>query len=163
MGRFGSGIIRRGEQHLNKKDFVLDVMRRQGRAMAFDLQGRAPSMAGTELVAEDSYLPEFQAAKDVQNMLSRPVGVVCKSAAGRVVRLIQPYDSDVYMGEPEDLPAQWGFVWSTDPRKALPFIAMSTSPYMAGDCCTEKGAAYRSKIDNNTHSPSEYPRGWECC
>ena len=163
MGRFGSGIISRGEQHLNKKDFVLDAMRRQGRAMAFDLQGRASSMAGTELVAEDSYLPEFQTAKDVQNMLSRPVGFVCKSAAGRVVRLIQPYDSDVYMGEPEDLPAQWGFVWSTDPRKALPFIAMSTSPYMAGDCCTEKGAAYRSKIDNNTHSPSEYPRGWERC
>ena len=32
-------------------------------------------------------------------------GFVCKSSAGRVVRLLQPYDSNIYTGEPEELPA----------------------------------------------------------
>ena len=94
-------------------------------------------------------------------MLERPVGFVCKSTAGRVVRLIQNYDSDIYPQEPEELPAQWGFVWSTDPAKALPFIVLSTSPYMTGDCCTEEGIAYRSVMDNNIHAPGAYPAGWE--
>jgi hypothetical protein len=78
-----------------------------------------------------------------------------------VVRLIQPYDSDIYRQEPEDLPAQWGFQWSKDPKKALPFISLSTSPYMTGDCCTYGGETYRSKIESNVWSPSSYPQGWE--
>lgn len=96
-----------------------------------------------------------------ENMLNRPVGFVCKSTAGRVVKLLQKYDSTIYTAEPEELPAQWGFVWSNDPEKAKPFIALSTSPYMKGNCCTEDGAVYRSTIDNNVWSPSAYPQGWE--
>ena len=94
-------------------------------------------------------------------MLHRTAGFVCKSSAGRVVKLLQPYDSDIFTAEPEELPAQWGFVWSTDPVKALPFVAISTSPYMIGDCCTENDKTYKSKIDNNVWSPSSYPAGWE--
>ena len=86
---------------------------------------------------------------------------MCRSSAGRVVRLIQNYDSDIYTAEPEDLPAQWRMVWSTDPEKALPFIALSTSPYATGDCCTENDVVYRSIMDNNVWSPSSYPTGWE--
>ena len=88
-------------------------------------------------------------------------GFVCKSSAGRVVRLLQNYDSTVYTQEPEELPAQWGFVWSKDPAKALPFIALATSPYDTGDCCTETGIVYRSTMDGNVHAPSAYPQGWE--
>lgn len=88
-------------------------------------------------------------------------GFVCRSTAGRVVRLIQTYDSETFPQEPEELPAQWGFAWSTDPAKALPFVALSTSPYNTGDCCTEGGHVWRSKIDTNTWAPSEYPDGWE--
>lgn len=95
------------------------------------------------------------------NILTRSPGFVCRSTAGRVVKLLQVYDSTIYTQEPEDLPAQWGFVWSQDPAKALPFIALSTSPYMAGDCCTEDGKVYRSKIDNNVWAPSAYAQGWE--
>lgn len=149
---------------MTNKGYVLDIMRRQGRDAALALQERAPTMTGTELNAEDGYIPSFQAAKAVQNMLSRKAGedgFVCKSSAGRVVRLIQAYDSDIYPAEPEELPAQWGFVWSTDPAKALPFIALATSPYAAGDCCTENGTVYRSTADNNVFAPSAYPEGWE--
>ena len=74
--------------------------------------------------------------------------------------VLQPYDSTIYTGEPETLPAQWGFVWSTDPAKALPFVTMSTSPYMKGDCCTDGGKVWRSTINNNVWSPDTYPQGW---
>ena len=66
----------------------------------------------------------------------------------------------MYTGQPEDYPSLWGFYWSTDPAKALPFIALSTSPYMIGDCCTEGGHVWRSTIDNNVWAPSAYPTGW---
>ena len=137
------------------------IMYDEGRRQALALQEKAPEMTGTELYAEDGNIPSFLAAKATMNMLDRPAGFVCKSTAGRVVRLIQNYDSDIYTQEPEELPAQWGFAWSTDPAKALPFVAMSTSPYNKGDCCTEGSKVYRSTLDNNVWSPSAYPQGWE--
>lgn len=137
------------------------VMYEEGRRQALDLQERSPGLTGTELNAEDDKIPSFQAAVAKQNMLDRQVGFVCKSSAGRVVKLLQVYDSNVYTQEPEELPAQWGFVWSDDPAKAKPFIALSTSPYMTGNCCTENGITYRSTIDNNVWAPSAYPAGWE--
>ena len=137
------------------------VMYEEGRRQALDLQSRAPEMTGTELNAEEDKIPSFQAAVAKQNMLDRQVGFVCKSSSGRVVKLLQVYDSNVYTQEPEELPAQWGFVWSDDPEKAKPFIALSTSPYMTGNCCTENGITYRSTIDNNVWAPSAYPAGWE--
>ena len=136
-------------------------MQQAGLTQAQTLQERAPEMTGTELYAQDGYIPEFSAACALKNMLERAAGFVCRSTAGRVVRLIQPYDSTIYTQEPEELPAQWGFVWSTDLAKALPFVALSTSPYMTGDCCTEGGHVYRSTMDNNVWAPSGYPSGWE--
>ena len=143
------------------KTFVLETMRAQGLAQAQALQAKAPEMTGTELYAREGYIPGFQAAKAAKNMLERTAGFVCRSTAGRVVKLLQLYDSTIYTQEPEELPAQWGFAWSTDPAKALPFIQLATSPYMTGDCCTEGGHVWRSTIDNNTWAPSVYPDGWE--
>lgn len=132
-----------------------------GHSAAVELQAAAPDMDGTTLYEAGGKMPYFAAAKARQNMLTRPAGFVCRSSAGRVVRLLQPYDSDTYPQEPEELSAQWGFVWSTDPAKALPYIALSTSPYNKGECCTEGGAVYRSTIDSNVWAPSAYPAGWE--
>lgn len=152
---------------MTSKELVLEAMRKQGKTAALLVQNNSSTMTGTELNSEADYIPNFVAAKAKQNMLTRKAGTtdgfVCKSSAGRVVRLLQNYDSDVYTGEPEELPAQWGFVWSDDPAHALPFIAMSTSPYMTGNCCSENGIIYRSIIDNNVHAPSAYPQGWEAC
>lgn len=140
---------------------TIRIMYQEGRRQALNLQSRAPSLTGTELNAEEAHIPEFRAARENQNMLTRTAGFVCKSSAGRVVKLLQPYDSDIYTAEPEELSAQWGFVWSDDPAKAKPFIALSTSPYMIGNCCTDNGGIYRSTIDNNVWSPSVYLSGWE--
>lgn len=137
------------------------AMYNQGRADAMDLQERAPAMTGTELYAAEDKIPSFTAAVANANMLDRLAGFVCRSTAGRVVKLIQPYDSTIYPQEPEELPAQWGFAWSQDPAHALPFVALSTSPYNKGDCCTESGTVYRSTMDGNVWAPSAYHQGWE--
>lgn len=147
------------------KEIVLQAMREYGLRKAQELQTASASMDGTQLYAQEDYIPDFQAAKAEMNMSQRHAGLtdgfVCRSTAGHVVRLIQSYDSDIYTQEPEDLPAQWAFVWSSDPYKARPFVAISTSPYNTGDCASEGGMVYRSKIENNVWSPSAYPDGWE--
>lgn len=146
-------------------EYVLDTMRRFGKVAAQSLQDRSSTMDGTQLYAEEEYIPSFTAAVAKQNMLTRKAGLtdgfVCKSSAGRVVRLLQNYDSTIYTQEPEELPAQWGFVWSTDPAKALPFIAISTSPYMTGNCCTFEGHIWRSGQDNNVWAPGTVGVKWE--
>ena len=146
---------------MTNKEYVLETMKRSGKLAAQVVQEKAETMTGTELCAEDMYIPDFKAAISKMNMLQRKAGFICKSTAGRVVKLLQPYDSSIYTGEPEDYPSLYGFVWSNDPAKAKPFIALSTSPYMFGNCCSEYGLIYRSKIDNNVYAPSSYADGWE--
>lgn len=146
-------------------NLYIDAMKAKGLADAADLQGRSSTVDGTALYAEEEKIPDFTEAVKVKNMLERKAGqkdgFVCRSSAGRVVRLLQVYDSEIYPQEPEELPAQWGFVWSTDPGKALPFLSLSTSPYAKGDCCTAGGKIWRSKIDTNTWSPETNPEFWE--
>ena len=146
---------------MSNNELVLETLKRSGNLIAQSVQQKSSEMTGSELNAEADYIPSFSSACKKMNMLERPVGFVCKSSAGRIVKLLQVYNSDTFTGEPETLPAQWGFVWSDDPAHALPFVAISTSPYMKGNCCTENSETYRSKIDYNTASPSDYPQGWE--
>lgn len=143
------------------KEFVLDAMQRIGKTIAQNIQSRAAEMTGTELYAEEDYIPDFATACALKNMLERTAGFVCRSSAGRVVKLLQPYDSSIYTAEPEELPAQWGFVWSGNPKKARDFISLSTSPYMENNCAIDAGYVWRSKIDNNVWAPSGYEQGWE--
>lgn len=150
---------------MTDKEFTLDTMRRYGRQRALDVQSESATMTNTELVAQDDYIPDFKAAVAKANMLTRKAGqkdgFVCKSSAGRVVRLIQAYDSTIYTQEPEELPAQWGFCWSQDPAKALPFVAIATSPYNTGDCCTYEGKVWRSGQDNNVWAPGSVGVKWD--
>ena len=146
---------------MTNKDLVLDTLRKSGLLAAKSVQEQAAGMTGTELNAEDAYIPAFTAAVAKMNMLERPAGFVCRSSAGRVVKLLQPYDSTVYTAEPEELPAQYGFVWSQDPKKARPFIASSTSPYNTGDCCTDAGHVFRSGQDGNVGPPNTVGVNWE--
>lgn len=150
---------------MTSKERVLQRERDRGRLAALEVQEKSPDMTGTELNAVDDRIPNFVAAVAKMNMLDRKAGqtdgFVCKSSAGRVVRLIQNYDSSIYTSEPEELPAQWRFVWSADPAKALPFISLSTSPYNTGDCCTYDGKIWRSGQDNNTWAPGTVNVKWE--
>lgn len=140
-------------------------MREHGLNAAKALQVASVDMNGTQLYEKEEYIPDFLAAVAVKNMLERKAGkedgFLCRSSAGRIVRLIQNYDSDIYTQEPEDLPAQWGWYWSTDPKKALPFVSISTSPYNTGDCCTYEDHVWRSGQDNNTWAPGTLNVEWE--
>lgn len=144
---------------------IEELLFEKGRDDALSFQTRSEGMTGTEMYADKDVIPAFSEAVKVMNMLERHAsttdGFVCRSSAGRVVRLLQNYDSDIFTQEPEELSAQWGFKWSTNPADALPFIALSTSPYNTDECCTEDGGTFRSKTDNNVWAPSAYPDGWE--
>lgn len=151
---------------MTSKERVLHRERERGRMAAQAVQEASPAMTGTELNAADDRIPRFKEAVMHKNMLDRKAGqedgFVCLSSAGRVVRLIQNYDSNTFKGEPEELKAQFRFVWSHDPAKAKPFISSSTSYYNKGDCCLNKaGDPRRSKIDVNTFDPDVSPEFWE--
>ena len=146
---------------MTSKERVLQRERDRGRMAAQEVQAKSAEMTGTQLNAVEDRIPKYAEAVKVMNMLERPVGFVCKSSEGRVVKLLQNYDSTIYTKEPEEYPALWGFVWSNNPEHAKPFISLSTSPYMIGNCCTENEAIYRSTIDNNVYAPSIYQQGWE--
>lgn len=60
----------------------------KGRTDAINFQTRSIDMNGTEMYAESEKIPSFAEAIKIKNMLERPVGFVCKSSAGRVVRLL---------------------------------------------------------------------------
>ena len=143
---------------MTDKELVLTTMRKYGKAVAENLQERVPEMNGTEIIAEEEFFPDFDPARQYLNY---PAGYVCKSALGNAVKLIQPYDSTIYTQQPEELSAQWGFYWSTDPKKAKPFVAISTSPYMTGDCCTNNGHVWKSGQDNNVWEPGTVGVNWE--
>lgn len=150
---------------MTSKERVLQRERERGRSAALEFQTASNGMTGTEINAVDDKIPHFTAAIKTKNMMDRKAGdadgFVCRSNSGRVVRLIQNYDNTVYPGDPEVWPAFYRFVWSTDPKKALPFVAISTSPYGEGECCSENGEVYSSVIANNVSAPSAYPAGWK--
>lgn len=143
---------------MTNKEFVLSVMKKYGKIVAETIQANTSEMSGTELYEEKAFIPDFNPEKQYLNYKA---GYVCKSPSGRMVKLIQPYDSTIYTQDPEELPTLWGFYWSINPDDALPFVSMATSPYMIGDCCEHDGKIYKSIMDNNVWSPSEYPVGWE--
>lgn len=154
---------------MTDKELVLRVLQDYSRDKAVALQADQINMTGTELYAQEQYIPDFQAAKAAMNMSQRKVGendgFLCRSTAGHVVRLIGSYDSDVWPGEPEELPAQWKFVWPKDPKKARPFVAISTSPYNTDECCiypAEDGVdhVYRSGQDGNVWPPRTVNIQW---
>ena len=145
---------------MTKKEFVLDTFRRYGKVTAQAIQEKADTMTSAELYKEIAFIPPFHAALAKCNMLKRTKGFVCVSPQGNIVKLNQPYDSDIYTEEPEKLTAQWGFKWSTDPRKAKPFFKSAESPYGVDECCIWEGGIYASTMKDNTYSPAEYPQGW---
>ena len=151
------------------KELVLQAMREYGQRKAAELQAASAGMTGTELYSQEQYIPDFQAAKAAMNMSQRKVGendgFLCRSTAGHVVRLIGSYDSNVWPGEPEELPAQWKFVWSKGPKTARPLVAISTSRYNTDECCiypAEDGVdhVYRSGQDGKVWPPRTVNIQW---
>ena len=130
---------------------TLDIMYEEGRRQALDLQGRAPSMTGTEIIAEENKVPTFNATKDYS---SWPIGAPVADE-GQVWILIQPHNASHYTGRPSTLRALWGLAHTKDPHKAKSYVAPygTSGLYMIDEVCTYNGYIWRNLWDNNEYPP----------
>ena len=141
---------------MTNKELVLDMMRRQGRADALDLRGRAPELDGTAIIAEESKIPVWDSAKDYSDW---PVGAPAADE-GQVWLLLQPHNAANFEGRPSTLRALWGLAHTKAPDKAKPWVASygTSGLYLLAECCTYPYTdgtthAWRNLYDNNEYPP----------
>ena len=88
-----------------------EIMYREGRRAALDLQERAPDMTGTELIAEEIDVPAWDAQKDYTGWKAG-----CPAAdEGQVWILLIPHNAAHYTGRPSGIRSLWGLAHTTDP------------------------------------------------
>lgn len=145
---------------MNNKDFILSMIREQGKVNALDLRKRAKDMTGTKIIAEETKIPNYDNTKDYSGWT---VGAPCLFD-GQVYGLLQPHDASHYPGSnPSNTPALWRVLHTTDATKAKPYIKpTSTSDmYLKGECMIyTDGVVYRSLRDT-VYTPEEYASDWE--
>lgn len=144
---------------MNKTE-ALEKMKEKGADDAMKLRALANTMTGTEIIAEEIKVPDFDSKKDYT---SCPTGTPV-SDEGQVWKLIQPHNAANYNGRPSTLRALWGLCHTTDPTKAKPWVdAYGTSGmYMTGECYRDTdGKVHRCKQDNVVHDASALPSAWE--
>ena len=142
------------------KTEAMTKMKEKGADDALNLRGRAITMDGTAIIAEESKVPDFDAQKDYS---ACPVGTPVADE-GQVWKLIQPYNAANYQGRPSTLRALWGLCHTKDPAKAKAWVApLGTSGmYMAGECYRDAdGKVYRCKQDNCVYDVAALPSAWE--
>lgn len=142
------------------KDEAIIKMKEKGADDAANLRVRANTMTGTEIIAEEIAVPDFDPQKDYS---ACPVGTPVADE-GQVWTLIQPYNAANYDGRPSTLRALWGLCHTTDPAKAKPWVgAYGTSGmYMTGECYkAADGKVYRCKQDNCVYDVTALPSAWE--
>lgn len=129
----------------------LDMIRRSGKADALDLRERAPSLTGTEVIAEESKVPAFDPAKDYTSWAAgAPV-----ADEGQVWILLIPHNAAKYSGRPSTLRALWGLAHTADPTKAKPWVASygTSGLYKLDEVCTYNGHIWRNLYNDNEYPP----------
>lgn len=133
----------------------LDMIRRSGKADALDLRERAPSLTGTEVIAEESKVQAFDPDKDYTGWAAgAPV-----ADEGQVWILIIPHNAADYSGRPSTLRALWGLAHTTDPAKAKPWVASygTSGLYALNECCTYPYTDGTPHVFRNLYDGNEYP------
>lgn len=143
---------------MTNQEFVLSTMRDFGAKIAEEFQTKTSKLTSDEIYEQDKKVPDFNPQKQYLNY---PIGFVCKSPTGNLVKLLQPYDSTIFQDNPEDLPAQWGFFWPTEPRFAKSFVESATSPYNKDNVCLYDDHIWKSGMDNNVWPPGTPNVPWE--
>ncbi|MBE7039156.1 MAG: hypothetical protein E7398_00325 [Ruminococcaceae bacterium] len=145
---------------MTNKEFVLAMIKEQGKANALDLRNRAADMTGTAIIAEESKIPLYDNTKDYTGWA---VGSPCLHD-GQVYGLLQPHNAAHYPDPtPSNTPALWRVLHTTDPAKAKPYIKPTNTSdmYLKGECMIyTDGLVYRSLRDT-VYSPEEYASDWE--
>ncbi len=146
------------------KDKLITQSFEQGKADAISLRNRAPELDGTEIIAEERKIPLFDGTK---NYIAWAAGSPVRELVDgeyQVFKLLQPHNAANYPGStPSNAPALWSICHTKEPANAKPYRAANgtSGMYMIGECCTEGGKVYRSKVDNGVYAPSEYAQNWE--
>lgn len=144
---------------MNNKEFILDMMRAQGRAAALDLRARAVDMTGTAVIAEENKIPRYDNSKDYTSWaVGAPV-----EFEGQIYALLQPYNASYYPDtNPATVPALWRVLHTTDPLKAKAWAKpTSTSDmYLIGECMIYNQKTYKA-VRDTVYSPDEYAADWE--
>lgn len=136
------------------------MIKEQGKVNALDLRNRAKDMTGTEIIAEESKIPEFDNNKDYSGWA---VGSPCL-CDGQVYGLLQPYNAAYHPGTtPADLPALWRVLHTTEPTKAKPYVKpTSTSDmYLKGECMIWRDGTVKRALRDTVYDPDEYAADWE--
>ena len=145
---------------INAHELLMSIMRDKGKADALALRENAPHMTGTEIINEESKIPTFNPTKDYTSWKAGAPVIY----NGQVYGLLQPYNAAHYPDStPENTPALWRVVHTTDPAKAKPYVKpTSTSDmYLKGECMLfTDGIVYHSLRDT-VYSPEEYAADWE--
>lgn len=145
---------------MDSKAFVLDAMRSTGATKARALRESAGTMTGTEIIAQEDYVPDWRQDADYT---AAPVGTPVQHAR-QVYTLILPHNAAHYPGtSPASLAALWRVRHTTDPARAKPWVQpTSTSDmYLTGECMIwTDGLVYRCQSDT-IYSPADYGAAWE--
>lgn len=135
-------------------------MRDSGRDKALKLRAEAKDMAGTEIIAQEKYIPNWYPEADYREA---PVGTPVLDN-NQVYSLIQPHDASHYPGTtPATLPALWRVKHTTDPAKAKPWVEpVSTSDmYLVGEVCLWTDNLIYRALRSTSYSPEAHAADWE--
>lgn len=136
------------------------AMYQDGRAAALDLQAKAPTMTGTQIIDREQDVPEFDPTKDYTNWdPGLPV-----ADEGQVWTLLIPHNAAEYQGRPSTLRALWGLCHTKNPLKAKPWVDPygTSGLYERDECYLHKdGSVKRCTVDKTNFDADAMPSYWE--
>ncbi len=153
---------------MSGQEIILDVFLRQGKADALELRNAAINMDGTAIIAQEEKIPAFDPGKDYSSWPAGSPVYDMVDGYKQVFKLLIPHNAAHYPDvRPNNNRTLWSITHTKDAAKAKPYIAPSgvSGLYMKGEVCTDPNsedptAVYKSNVDNNAYSPSEYPANW---
>lgn len=131
-----------------------------GRSEALKLREEAiaGTADGTAILAKEDFVPEWREGE--YNI----VGAVVRES-GQVYRVLQAHDSTGNPAwKPSATPALFEVYHTKDAAKAKPYVApYGTSGLYDKDevCLWTDGAVYKSLVNDNAYSPTDYAANWE--
>lgn len=144
---------------MSDKEYVLNILKEQGKTDAKMLRTRSPQMDGTELIEEEQKIPIYDPTKDYSGWASgNPV-----TDEGQVWVLLQPHNAAAYTGRPSSLRALWGLAHTKNPEKAKPWVDPygTSGMYMTDECYrSADGRVFRALQDDLVHDAEAFPSGW---
>ena len=143
------------------KEHLRDGMYAYGRNEALRLREAAPGLTDTEVIAKETFIPEWRPGVQAAHALVR------RAALDQVYRVIEPgHDSTANPDwTPEAYPALFSICHTTDPAKAKPWAAPqgTSGMYQAGECYIDAaGQVWRQIYDGgNVYDAAAMPERWE--